>query len=61
MLGAISWEFDCTPITQLVIKILKSTVLDSAKPFGQICFFCFYLALSILSPRVRLKEKVVAL
>ncbi len=23
MLGAISWEFDCTPITQLVIEILK--------------------------------------
>ncbi len=23
MLGTISWEFDCTPITQVVIKILK--------------------------------------
>jgi hypothetical protein len=34
-------------------------VLDSAKPFGQICFFC-YIALSILSPRVRLKERVIA-
>ncbi len=41
-------------------KFWKSTVLDSAKPFGQICFFC-YIALSILSPRVRLKERVVAL
>ncbi len=40
-------------------KFWKSTVLDSAKPFGQICFFC-YIALSILSPRVRLKERVVA-
>jgi hypothetical protein len=34
-------------------------VLDSAKPFGQICFFC-YIALSILSLRVRLKERVIA-
>ncbi len=42
-------------------KIRKSTVLDSAKPFGWICFFCSYLALSILSPRVCLKERVVAL
>ncbi len=41
-------------------KFWKSTVLDSAKPFGQICFFC-YIALSISSPRVRLKERVVAL
>jgi hypothetical protein len=41
-------------------KFWKSTVLDSAKPFGQICFFS-YIALSILSPRVRLKERVVAL
>ncbi len=37
-----------------------STVLDSAKPFGWICFFC-YIALSILSLRVHLKERVVAL
>ncbi len=37
----------------------KSTVLDSAKPFGWICFFC-YIALSILSPRVHLNERVVA-
>ncbi len=37
----------------------KSTVLDSAKPFGQICFFC-YIALSILSLGVHLKERVVA-
>ncbi len=42
-------------------KILNSTVLDSAKPFGQICFFCFYLALLIFSPRVHLKERVVEL
>ncbi len=56
MLGAISWEFDCTPIPQLVVKILK----ESAKLFGRICFFC-YIALSILSPRVRLKERAVAL
>ncbi len=40
-------------------KFWKSTVLDSAKPFGWICFFC-YLALLILSPRVHLKERVVA-
>ncbi len=40
-------------------KFWKSTVLDSAKPFGQICFLC-YIALSILSPRVPLKERVVA-
>ncbi len=40
-------------------KFWKSTVLDSAKAFGQICFFC-YIALSILSPRVRLKERVDA-
>ncbi len=43
------------------LKFWKSTVLDSAKLFGQICFFCFYLALSILSLRVCLKERVVAL
>jgi hypothetical protein len=69
VLGAIFREVDCTPITQLVIKIWKeycekfgkSTVLDSAKPFGQICFFYFYLVLSIFPPRVRLKERVVAL
>ncbi len=36
-------------------KFWKSTVLDSAKPLGRICFFCYYLALSIFSPRVRLK------
>ncbi len=41
-------------------KCWKSTVLDSAKPFGRICFF-WYIALSILSPRVHLKERVVAL
>ncbi len=41
-------------------KFWKSTVLDSAKSFGWICFF-WYIALSILSPRVRLKERVVAL
>jgi hypothetical protein len=39
-------------------KFWKSTVLDSAKLFGWICFFC-YIALSILSPRVHLKERVV--
>ncbi len=42
-------------------KFWKSTVLDSAKPFGRICFFCFYLVSSIFSPRVRLNERVVAL
>ncbi len=42
-------------------KFGKSTVLVSAKQFGRICFFCFYLALSIFSPRVRLKERVVTL
>ncbi len=36
-------------------KFWKSTVLDSAKLFGWICFFC-YIALSILSPRVHLKR-----
>ncbi len=41
-------------------KFWKSTVLDSAKPFGQIWFFC-YIALSISSPRVHLKKRVVAL
>ncbi len=41
-------------------KFWKSTVLDSAKTFGEICFFC-YIAWSILSPRVHLKERVVAL
>ncbi len=41
-------------------KFWKSTVLDSAKPFGWICFFC-YIALSILSPWVHLKERVVAI
>ncbi len=41
-------------------KFWKSTVLDSAKPFGRICFFC-YILLSILSPRLRLKERVIAL
>ncbi len=41
-------------------KFWKSTVLDSAKLFGWICFFC-YIALSIFSPRVHLKERVVAL
>jgi hypothetical protein len=35
-------------------------VLDSAKLFGRICFFC-YIALSILSLRERLKERVLAL
>ncbi len=43
------------------LKFWKSTVLDSAKPFGWIYFFWFYLALSIFSPRVHLKERVVAL
>ncbi len=43
-----------------LLKFWKSIVLDSAKPFGQICFFC-YIALSILSPTVHLKERVVAL
>ncbi len=42
------------------LKFWKSTVLDSAKSFGQICFFC-YIALSILSLRLHLKERVVAL
>ncbi len=42
------------------LKFWKSTVLDSAKPFGWICFLC-YIALSILSTRVHLKERVVAL
>jgi hypothetical protein len=42
-------------------KFRKSTVLDSAKLFGQICFFYFYLALSIFSLRVHLKERAVAL
>ncbi len=42
-------------------KCWQSTVLDSTKPFGQICFFCFYLVLSILYPRVHLKERVVTL
>ncbi len=41
-------------------KFWKSTLLDSAKPCGWICFFC-YIALPILSPRVHLKERVVAL
>ncbi len=40
-------------------KFWKSTVLDFAKPFGWICFFC-YIALLILSPRLHLKERVVA-
>ncbi len=43
----------------LLSEFWESTVLDSAKPFGRIRFFC-YIALSILSPRVRLKERVVA-
>ncbi len=42
-------------------KFWKSTVLDSAKPFSWIFFFCFYLALSIFSPRVNCKERVIAL
>jgi hypothetical protein len=42
-------------------KFGKITVLDSAKPFGWICYFYFYLALSIFSPRVHFKERVVAL
>ncbi len=41
-------------------KFWKSTMLDFAKPFSWICFFC-YIALSILSPRVHLKERVVTL
>ncbi len=41
-------------------KFWKSTVPDSAKLFSWIYLFC-YFALSILSPRVHLKERVVAL
>ncbi len=41
-------------------KFWKSTVLDSAKLFGWISFFCFYLGLSIFSLIARLKERVVA-
>ncbi len=43
------------------LKFGKSTVVDSAKLFGQICFFYFYLVLSTFPPRVHLKERVVAL
>ena len=39
-------------------KFWKSTVLDPAKLFGWICSLC-YIALSILSLRVRLEERVV--
>ncbi len=35
-------------------------MLDSTKPFGWICFFYFYLTLSILSLRVHLKERVAS-
>ncbi len=43
------------------LKFWKSTVLDFDKPFDWIYFFCLYLELSILSPRVHLKEGIVAL
>ncbi len=42
-------------------KFWKSIMLDSTKPFGCIYLFCFYPALSILSLRVCLKERVIAL
>jgi hypothetical protein len=64
---AFAWQLFSSLLLRLASFLGSLTVpqlhnmLDSAKPFGKIFFFCFYLALSILSPRVHLKERVVAL